>query len=56
MSWLLGIFVAVLCIVFVAGWIGTVLLVVGLVAFLESGSLIGLAIAIVGFGIICLID
>jgi len=56
MSWLLGIFVTILCIVFVAGWIGTVLLVVGLIAFLESGSLLALAMAIVGFGIICLID
>lgn len=56
MTWLLGIFVTILCIVFVAGWVGTVMLVVGLVAFLESGSLIGLAVAIVGFGIICLID
>ena len=56
MSWLLGIFVAVLCFVFVAGWIGTVLFVIGLVAFLESGSIIALGLALVGLGIIFLID
>ena len=56
MSWLLGLFVTILCIVFVAGWIGTVLLVVGLVAFLESGSLVGLFLAVIGLGIIFLID
>jgi hypothetical protein len=56
MSWLLGIFVAVLCIVFVAGWVGTVMFVIGLVAFLESGSILALGVALVGLAIIFLID
>jgi len=56
MSWLLGIFVAVLCFVFVAGWIGTALFVIGLIAFLESGNLLAGAIALVGLGIIFMVD
>lgn len=56
MSWLIGIFVTILCIVFVAGWVGTILFVIGLIAFLESGSLLALVIAAVGLGIIFLID
>jgi hypothetical protein len=56
MSWLIGIFLAILFWVFVAGWIGTAVFVIGLVAFLESGSLLAGAVALVGLGIIFAID
>jgi hypothetical protein len=56
MSWLIGIFFAILFWVFVAGWVGTALFVIGLIAFLESGSLLAGFIAIVGLGIIFTVD
>ena len=56
MSWLIGIFLAILFWVFVAGWVGTVLFVIGLIAFLESGNLLAGVIALVGLGIIFAID
>ena len=56
MTWLIGIFLAILFWVFVAGWIGTAVFVVGLIAFLESGNLLAGAIALVGLGIIFMVD
>lgn len=56
MSWLIGIFLAVLFWVFVAGWIGTAVFVIGLVAFLESGNLLAGVVALAGLGIMFAVD
>jgi hypothetical protein len=56
MSWLIGIFLAILFWVFVAGWIGTAVFVIGLVAFLESGNLLAGVVALVGLGMIFMVD
>ena len=56
MSLILG-FIGVLCLALIGiGILGAFLLVAGAVAFMESGSLLGLGVAIVGLALIFAMD
>ena len=55
-AFVLGIMGFVFLIIMGVGLLGTILLVCGAVAFMESGSILGLGLAIVGLGLICAVD
>ena len=55
-AFVLGIMGFIFLVIMGVGLLGTILLVCGVVAFMESGSLLGLGLAIVGFALICAVD